>query len=282
MVPMPAQAVAMSTFTEQVQHIDNAAEKQIVKESGQCGTIVDLAPGKAGEGIHLSIHGLGASPDAMKPLDDLATKSGKATSAFAYDDMHCTQEENANSLATSLNQWVKKNPGEKITIETHSMGGRIAITALDTMNKRGTFPQQEIDLNMVSPALGGYGALNVSLAAPMGLLKMIPGAAPTHDMASLSRAQDQLEQVKLPESVETTIYYGAKDSLIDYRKDSHDTVEQNLDAEVYYIAGAGHGDTVPAVAEKSKDQLSSDPLPYEAAPKPAHRVGPPHRHMFRH
>ena len=280
MVPFPAQAAPLSTF-QQVQQIDNKAEAALVEQSGQCGEIVDLAPGQDGKGIHLSVHGLGASPAAMKPLDDQAAGKGMATSTFAYDDMHCTQEENAANLADSMSQWVAKNPGENITIETHSMGGRIALTALDMMNKRGDFPAADIDLNMVSPALGGYGPLNVSLVAPIALLKLIPGAAPTHDMASFSNAQENLEQVKLPSNVETTIYYGTNDSLIDYRKDSHDTIEQNLNAEVYYIAGAEHGDTVPAVAAKSKDQLSAEELPYEAAPKPARRVGPPHRRHFR-
>lgn len=267
-LPSPVLAAGLSGADQTVASlsIDNSRESELVAQSGECGQIVNLAPGKDGHGIHLSIHGLGTSPSAMSALDQKAQESGQATSTFAYDDMHCTQADNGASLAKSLKSLVAQHPGENITIETHSLGGRVALTALDLLNQRGELPAQSIKLAMISPPLAGFGLANIALMAPIGLMKLIPGAAPTHDMASMSAAQQKLEGMRLPGNVETSVYYGTKDPLIDYTKYEHDDIHRNLNASVYYIAGGEHSTTVGVVAANVPGTISATHLAYEARP----------------
>ena len=83
---------------------------------------------------------------------------------------------------------------------------------------------------------------------PLGpLAKLIPGAAATRDMATLSGAQSELKGVRLPANVQTKIFYGDNDNLIDYTTKGAKQMAENLNAQVYYLAGE-HTTTVPSVA----------------------------------
>lgn len=85
--------------------INKAAEHQILSQGDACGELVPLTTGQPGQGVHLSIHGLGAGPDRMQPVIDQAASEGKATTAFLYDDMHCSQLETRNWEQTEKRSW---------------------------------------------------------------------------------------------------------------------------------------------------------------------------------
>ena len=271
----PVTASAGEQFSN-IEQLTEKAEKKILKESDGQGQIVRLNEGIPGRGIHLSIHGLGADPAAMAPLTHRAEARGQTTATFAYDDFHGDQKQNAQSLASELKGWIAEHPGEKITIDTHSLGGRTILAAFHYLQETGEMPKTAIQLNMVSPPLAGFGLLNLALPLPIPVAKLIPGAAASRDMGSLSGAQDLLETVRLPENVKTTIFYGDNDNLIDYTTKGAKKMAGTLNAQVYYLAGE-HKTTVPAVASQSIQDFSSEPLVYKPH-QHRNRPGPPHHH----
>ena len=254
----------------EVQVLDNKAENQILKESQSCGEIVHLKAGVEGQGAHLTIHGLGASPKAVKPLNDKAASEGKDTSTFVYKDIRgCDHRMNSEALAEGISEWASQHPNETLTIETHSQGGRIGLGAFRKLINDNEMPENKIEYTMVSPPLGGFSLANLVLTAPGPLARLIPGAAPTRDMASWSGASRQVRNQKLPSNVETKIVYGSADRMVNYNKGGHQKVAKNLDAEVFYIADGTHTTTVPALAENGVEGLSSDHIPYQPANKVA-------------
>lgn len=269
----PLVDVAAHQFKEQaqvVQVIDNAQEDAILKEADSCGTIVHLAAGQEGKGAHLTVHGLGAAPKAVKPLNDKAAQEGQDTSTFAYKDMKgCDHRMNSAALAEGIKEWAGEHPDETLTIETHSQGGRVALGAFRKLIKDQEMPENPINLNLISPPLGGFSLANIVLSAPGPLARLIPGAAPTRDMASWSGASRQVKKQTLPSNVETKIYYGSADRMVNYKKRAHKKVAENLDAEVYYIAGGTHTTTVPSVANPESGEITTNPIPYKPANKTA-------------
>ena len=267
----PSAGVAAEQFQQAVvRTIDNDQEQAMLSQNDACGMIVALAEGQDGKGAHLTVHGLGASPRAVKPLNDRAAAEGKDTSTFIYNDMKgCDHRMNSRALADELKEWASEHPNEPLTIETHSQGGRVAMGALRFLNKDGEFPDNPIQLTMISPPLGGFSLANIVLTAPGPLARLIPGAAPTRDMASWSGASRQIKNLKLPENVQTTIYYGSADRMVNYEKGGHKKVAENLDAEVYYIVGGTHTTTVPTVANPQPGDISDQPIAYNPSNKAA-------------
>lgn len=266
----PGAALAGQQFAS-IDQLTEKVEQQILHDSKSSGQIVRLNEGRPGHGIHLSIHGLGADPAAMAPLTARAEAKGQTTAAFAYDDFHGDQKNNAQALAGELKTWVAEHPGEKITIETHSLGGRMILAAFNYLQETGDMPKTSIQLSMVSPPLAGFGFCNLALPLPIPVARLIPGAAASRDMATGSGSQKQLESVRLPENVKTRIFYGDNDNLIDYTKEGARRIAENLNAEVFYLAGE-HKTTVPSVAAHSLSDFSSQPLPYKPhLNRPKHR-----------
>lgn len=260
--------VAPAVAATQIETLDSKAESQLLADSQSCGKLVRLADGIEGQGVHLSIHGLGAAPADMAPLTSIAEKNGQATATFAYNTMHCDHNQNTQALAAELTGWLAEHPGEKLTIETHSLGGRMILGAIYHLQNANQMPSQDIRLNLVAPPLAGFGLFNLCLAMPGPVARLIPGAASTRDMASLSGAQKQLDEMHLPGNVKTTIYYGNDDGWIDYTTTGAARMASKLDAQVYYLADKGHYDMVDAVARATPDQLSSTPLKYLPGVRP--------------
>jgi hypothetical protein len=253
----------------QIEKLDEKAEGQILEQAQSCGKLIRLTKGEAGKGAHVSIHGLGSNPADMAPITNPHIDAGKATATFAYNDMHCSSVETSAVLASELKAFIADNAGQDITIETHSLGGRMAVRALDQLNQAGELGQQQVQLNMIAPPLAGFGALNLMMPLPSSVAKLIPGGAPTQDMASFSAAQSHLNQVKLPTTVQTKIFYGSEDKLIDYTTSGAEQIANNLNADVYYFAGQGHYDMISTVANKEANNPSKAPLPYMASVRQA-------------
>lgn len=251
----------------QIEHLDEDGESKILAD-GSCGKIVELSPGQPGHGAHLSIHGLGSNPADMAPLTKNAAAEGKATATFAYNDLKCDHAQNSQALAEGLQGWLARHPGEPITIETHSLGGRLALGAFHHLQSKDEMPGHHIKLNMVAPPLAGFALFNIALPLPSVLARIIPGAAPTRDLASLSTAQTQLDQLRLPANFHTKIYYGNEDALIDYTLSGADRIAENLNANVFYIADQGHYTMVPAVAQRKDSDFSTQKLHYLPSVRP--------------
>lgn len=248
--------------TEKSTTIDNAQERAMLREDCGCGEVVSISEGQPGKGASLTIHGFAASPETMKPIDEKAQAEGQSTSTYVYKDMQgCNHRKNSKELASEITKWAEKHPGETLNIQTHSQGGRIALGALRNLAKDDAIPENPINLTMISPPLAGFGLANITLVTPGIMARLIPGAAPIRDMSSLSGSTRQIRRMKLPSNVETSIYYGTKDKLVNYGKRAHQKVAENLDAEVYFIAGADHSGTPGAFANPNS-QISTVAQPY--------------------
>ena len=95
-------------------------------------------------------------------------------------------------------------------------------------------------------------------------------------MATLSGAQSELKEVRLPDNVQTKIFYGDNDNLIDYTTKGAKQMAENLNAQVYYLAGE-HTTTVPSVASHRPEDFSSAPLEYKPGKRTTRQFGPHHR-----
>ena len=259
-----ATAVQMesSVASVAIEKLDEAAEGNILENQQSCGKLIRLTSGIEGQGMHISIHGLGSKPADMAPLTNNAASKGLSTATFAYNDMHCNQEETSKVLASELKGLMAELPGQQLTIESHSLGGRMALAAVDQLQKSGDLGSQPLQLDLLAPPLAGYHLLNAMMPVPSLVAGLIPGALPSQDMGSLSRAQGQLDQVKLPSSVQTRIFYGSEDSLIDYTTDGAQQIAKNLGADVYYLAGQGHHDMITAKANFAGSALSNVQVAY--------------------
>ncbi len=266
-----ATAVQMETSVAsvQIEKLDETAEGKILESFESCGKLIRLTQGADGVGMHISIHGLGSNPADMAPLSNNAASEGRATSTFAYDDMHCDQADVSQVLASELKQVMAERPGQPLTIESHSLGGRMALAALDNLEKSGDLGTQPVQLELIAPPLAGFNLLNAMMPLPPLVAGIIPGALPSRDMASLSSAQEQIDQVKLPSTVQTKIFYGSEDDLIDYTTDGAHQIAQNLDAQVFYLAGQGHHDMITAKSTWTFSGTSAVPVAYLAGLSPS-------------
>ena len=256
-----ARASVRPQKTGQLTKISNRDEARLLRRyGGDHGVILNLASGKKGRGAHLSIHGLGTGPDAMLALNQRAHQRGQNTSTFLYKDMRGADHRmNSKALAEDLKTWAAQHPGEKLTIDTHSQGGRITLSAMQLLVERGEMPKNPIELNMVSPPLAGFKLANAVLPLPAPVARTIPGGAPVRDMASGSRATREVQGVKLPTNVSANIFYGSADRLVDYTKPGHSRVAKNLGAEIHYLPGRTHFDAVEGVA---RGEGSTGPVDY--------------------
>ena len=249
--------------TEKPTQIDNSQERAMLKEDCGCGEVVSIAEGQPGKGASLTIHGFASSPESMKPVDAKAQAEGQSTSTYIYKDMQgCNHRRNSKELAKEITKWAEAHPGETLNIQTHSQGGRIALGALRNLAKDNAVPENPIKLTMISPPLAGFGLANITLVTPGIMARLIPGGGPIRDMSSLSGSSRQIRRMKLPSNVETSIYYGTKDKLVNYNKRAHQKVADNLNAEVYYIAGADHSGT-PEAYTNPASSITSEAQPYQ-------------------
>lgn len=241
--------------------VDNPTESALLEQGFPCGQILQLSQGT--QGHHLSIHGLGASPETLQPQIEQARAQGMSTDTFLYKDLECNQPETTLGLARALKDWFTSEPGP-MRIDAHSLGGRILIDALAYLAKREEIPDRPIEIRLAAPPLAGFEAAGLARNLPDGLAHWIPGARPSTSLASDSASQQRLRAADLPDNIDVSIYYGARDSIIDYEKPDHRRVEENLGARVYYLEEAGHGDVNQQIVEGAK--AGTRPLPYQPNP----------------
>lgn len=248
--------------------ITHEMQGRLLRGQEHCTAILPLSEANPQGPGYLSVHGLGTGPDAMAAVDQQALSEGRNVSTVAYREMTCSIGESGRDLAAQMAPWLQAHADHPIEITTHSLGGRIVLEALSELARDGKLPKTPIQLHLISPPLGGFGLLNLSLTMPPFLAKLIPGANPTRDLATHSGAQHRLRDIKLPDNVHTRIYYGTKDQLIDYTARDAVHVAKNLNAEVYYIAGRHHTEMVDAVAHGEAFQPASG-VPPAYSPDPS-------------
>ena len=226
-----------------------AKEQRYLKRSKGAGTLVELSKGQPDRPMTVTIHGIKASPTMVDSLSKRASKAGDAVKTFAYDDKNTSLTKSSKDLAKGLHQWMKENPGRTLRIDAHSMGGRVALGALDELMKdketRALLKSRKVELNLIaSPINGlasGYGAsvpANIPLAGPF-IREFGPYVKPGMDMTPTSDFQERLDNLKLPKNVKVRVFIPDKDDVVNH-DESFDAMCKNLNAKKVYLRNSDH------------------------------------------
>lgn len=216
--------------------LDEEAEARILGGRNRPGRMVQLAQGAPGAGTTLTIHGINASPADVQGLSEHAAGQGHAVHTFAYDDRFRRLEDSSADLATQLSQWMSQNPGQPLRIRAHSMGGRVALAALQQLHEEGRLTNR-VTLDLIAPPLGGFGAANWARLDFLDALgPHIGGVRPGRDMGTSSPFQERLERSQIP-GVVTRIFLGEQDRLVDPRMPGFQAVAGRMRATQDYLPG---------------------------------------------
>ena len=213
-------------------------ERELVRNNGGKGCLVELQSGKPGRGAVVTVHGINGSPETVEPLTANVPKD-KSILSFAYDDGHTRLGDSSQQMADSLRNWAKAHPKDKLQIRAHCMGARMTVDALRKLSEQGGMPKN-IQLDLVAPAAGGFAMANSAKMVPDPLARLLPNTAPGKDMGTNSKFQKQLESTQLPPQVKTRIFVGDRDSLIQPQDARFQKVAQNLNAQVRMMKGEDH------------------------------------------
>ncbi|MCK5535344.1 hypothetical protein KAJ27_17305 [bacterium] len=230
------------TKTTDIRKMDEKYEKMILGGKNKPGKLVFLSGGSSTTAI--CIHGLINSPDRVTKLDDWAKNQGYTSYTFCYDDCYRSLWDNADDLAREIERYISVNPGRKIIINTHSLGGRIALGALNYLMQRRVLSKTKFDVNLMAPPIDGFVSANISKIFP-GKIKM---SKPLKDLGSKSKYQKMLAKLKLPSNVRLVIYSGGKDKIVPADRKFFKMV-RTLNAISRYFPSDDHHTLVPTVAK---------------------------------
>lgn len=231
-----------------VRSIDEASERSLLKANDNKAHLVDVYDGSANRGTTVTVHGINASPDDMRQLALAAQRKGQDVKTFVYDDRKTRLGETSQDLAEALTGLSKQHKGP-LTIQAHSMGGRVTVDALRKMQESGVLGG-DVKLELINPVIGGLDSANSARLAPGPISGLIPGANPGKDMGTNSAFQKELETTQLPKNVKTTVMVGDQDHLVDPKTPHFKAVMDGLNARLVNIAGADHTNALDRVAAR--------------------------------
>lgn len=233
--------------------VNETRETGIVDAKKGAGHLVPLSDGKPDRPMTVTVHGIAADPDTVGPLSKRAAKAGDAVKTFAYDDSGRLLKQSSTELANGMAKWLQENPGRPLRIDAHSMGGRIALDAVDQLNKKGLLKGRQVELNLVASAINGGGvredaALLASKTPVVGGLTAIPYVKQGPEMSRHSDFQKGLDTIKLPPNVKVRVFTGGEDSKVD-RDEKFDAMCKQLNAERVHFPKADHDSAVDEAAK---------------------------------
>ncbi|MEW5854488.1 MAG: hypothetical protein AB2A00_37275 [Myxococcota bacterium] len=233
--------------------IQESEERAIVGGKNNVGKMVDLG-GDPRNGLALTIHGINGAPEDVDALSNHALGQGAQTRTFAYDDNYRRLTDTAADLSGQMAGWLRDNPGKPLTVHAHSMGSRVALAALDDLNRQGLLEGRQVDFNMVAPPLGGYSSADGARMAPDFLGNAIKNLRPSKDMGTSSSFQETLEAARLPPNVNVRVFTAGQDTVVDYSNPHFQTIVDNLRAQVIPLPEADHVNAVDAAARWLADR----------------------------
>jgi hypothetical protein len=257
--PAPA-AVPSSSPSPQQLKLDEAFEQaSLVCSQGvrKPGRLVNIAEGEPGKPLSITVHGISGTPEDLRPYIDRAVVGDQPTSVYAYDDQFRRVTDSAKELATQLGRWIDAHPGQPVELFAHSMGGMVALRALDELHKKHKLDGTPVSLRMMSTPLGGFPAANFALMAPNFIARRIGGTLPGKDMGTWSGFQKRLAKMPLPETVKVEIFTGGKDGMFDASKERFQRIVRNVRAEHTVLPEADHMTTIGQSLERSEPTVAA-------------------------
>jgi Alpha/beta hydrolase of unknown function (DUF900) len=232
--------------------VNETRETGIVDAKKGAGHLVPLSDGKSDRPMTVTVHGFTGNPDDVRPLSNRAAKAGDAVKTFAYDDTSRRLNQSSTELANGMAKWLKENPGRPLRIDAHSMGGRVALDAVDQLSKKGLLKGRQVELNLVASAINGDSrgtAAYVTTQIPLtgqGLAEL-PLIKSGQDMSRHSDFQKGLDQIKLPPNVKVRVFTGGEDGKVD-RDEKFEAMCKQLNAERVHFPKADHDTAVDEAA----------------------------------
>ncbi len=230
------------------------AERSNTKKGGRLidYTIGPYSHEKSDLPMTVTVHGINNSPEGVKPLSDRAEKAGDKVKTFLYDDRNARLTKTSQDLANSLEKQLKANPGRPLRIDAHSMGGRVAMKALDILERKGALKGHQVELNLVASPINGLGWVDTvqGLKPPvLGPLmgKMIPGDKPGMDMGTSSKFQKDLNDITFGKNVKVRVFTGGNDDVVN-RDENFEAMCKQLHAERVHFPKADHDTAVDEAA----------------------------------
>ncbi|MCI0613392.1 alpha/beta hydrolase [bacterium] len=223
--------------------VSEARETKIVEANKGKGKLVDLSPGKPDRPMTVTIHGINGSPNTVKSLSERAVRAGDAVKTFAYDDADRKLWKSSKDLSDNLEKWCKDNPGRPLRIDAHSMGGRVAMHALDTLEQKGLLKDRKVELNLVASPINGTKSGELAMSDP-GLFP----DKPWKDMAPSGGFQKELNNIRFNDNVKVRVFTGGNDDIVN-RDADFNKMCKNLKAEKHHFKEANHDSTVDEAAD---------------------------------
>jgi len=184
-----------------------SAELDLIGGKDKPGRLIPQG-GNPKKGITITVHGINDNPSSVEPLGNKAKKTGEAITTFAWDDKSRRLSDSSDDFAICLHDLLQTHPNSPITINAHSMGGRMAAVALGRLEKTGSLDGKNIALNLVAPPLKGFPAADHSWIG----VGIAPDLKSSIDMGSNSKFQKELENLQL-KNTQVEIYTGAEDEI---------------------------------------------------------------------
>jgi hypothetical protein len=223
------------------------AFEQTVLGGLHAGRLVTLFQGDPQRPLVITVHGINGSPEDLRPVIDLSIAQGKTTLIFAYDDQHRRLTDTTSDLSTEVMARLARAPIASMELIAHSMGSRVALAALGSLQRGGALTMP-VTLQLIAPPLGGFDVANFASLAPAVVGQLVPGVEPGKDLGTESAFQAALEALRLPPLVRTTIFLGAADHVVDPTLVGFTRIVEHLTATIVRFPQADHLGCVAAAA----------------------------------
>ncbi len=217
----------------------NESFEQTVLGGLHAGRLVTLFEGDPQRPLVITVHGINGAPADLRPVIDLAIAQGKTTLTFAYDDQHRRLTDTTTDLASELAPRLARAPSRPLELIAHSMGSRVALAAMASLQQRGVLTMP-VWLQLIAPPLGGFDLANFATLAPSVVGALVPGVEPGKDLGTQSAFQAALEALRLPPTVRTTVFVGGADRIVDSTLPGFQRIAANLNATLVRFPNADH------------------------------------------
>jgi pimeloyl-ACP methyl ester carboxylesterase len=237
------QRLQASASGRQPASIDGVFERRLLKETHGHGTFVDVHTGPADQPTTIFVHGMPGAASSLTGVIQKAIDAGGTVKAFAYDNKFRSLEDSSGDLASSIETWMDDNPGRRLRVTAHSMGGRLALGALAILERDGRLTG-DVELNLMASPIAGMKSAIFSLLAP----GFLPWIRPLRGIASVSKFQGIIDRLQLPSNVKVNIFVGGKDDVFTHSTKKYGDLVEKLHATLKVFANATHMSILDEVA----------------------------------
>lgn len=235
------------TQRDMMRSVNGEDEQQSLRANNGEGRLIVVYQGRPGAGTTVTVHGINGTPEDMAAIDQRAAEKGQTVLDFAYDSHHRRMADASHDLAGELSRWQDAHPGENLTVDAHSSGGRIATGALQEMSS-GDGVKNHTQLNLLAPILGGYAGANSAMLAPSFIARQIKNAEPGKDVGTWSGFQHRLETTNMSPNVSTTAFVGTNDKYQDLSSEHYQAAASRIQARMVPVPDADHMGILDAFA----------------------------------